>query len=987
MTTLLGDARIRVRADLSSVKKDLSGESRTFVKAGTDAGTQTGRAFGKARNAAIKKESGGLAAEIKSGFKDAVGGIGAALAVVKVADFFKDSIKAATDLNETQSKAAQIFGKSSGEINKWASNSAKSFGLSRAQAIEAAASFGDMFLQLGFTSDQALKTSESTVQLAADLGSFNNVDPSDVLERIQAGYRGEYDSLQKLIPNINAARVEQEALALTHKKSAKELTAADKAMAVNAIITKDGARAAGDFARTSGGLANQQRIMAAQFEDTKAKLGQGLLPVMTGLAKLVNNTLLPAFNGVVTLLTHIPGPMYAAIGAFVAGRIAVGLFGKAMEKVNDKGGVGKSFKAGLSGIVGLLGGPWGIALGVGTTVLGYFLSKQAEGKQRVEDLSQTLDRQTGAVTENTRSFIAKRLADDGVVDKAKQLGLNLAVVTDAAMGQSDAMASLKAILVPLTQQFEYSRDANGQMSLVQSQAGKTAQELMNALEGQSGELKDATQKAKDLAAATATSNTQTATGNTLTAISTALTKAKAKTNAALTAALKKLNDALQASNNQFLIMRGAENGVYAAMDDLTASIKENGRTLDVHTAKGRANRQALDQVATAALNYLSAQSDNVKASPRFAGMLNDQRNRLITAAQKFGLGKEAAKRYADQILHVPTTLATKVDTPGLAKAKQDIKNLGVQIQALKSKNLEVVIDSRGNALLHDPSRGHGGMKTGGYVSGPGTATSDSIHAMLSDGEFVVNAKATKLFAPLLEKINGFAAGGRVARSIHVNTKANMPSTLAADIIRQLDPMSILGMGGGNFGGSPGSAGGASRWSGLVLQVLRMLGQSAGWLGTVLSRMNRESGGNPNAINLWDSNAKAGYPSQGLMQTIPGTFNAYAGPFRGRGIRDPLANIYAGLNYAIHRYGTLAALNRPGGYANGTNNATRGWKWVGENGPELMKFRGGEQVVPNGAGGHCSVQVFIGERELTDIVDVRVTQNNNRMADALRRGRR
>jgi SLT domain-containing protein len=81
------------------------------------------------------------------------------------------------------------------------------------------------------------------------------------------------------------------------------------------------------------------------------------------------------------------------------------------------------------------------------------------------------------------------------------------------------------------------------------------------------------------------------------------------------------------------------------------------------------------------------------------------------------------------------------------------------------------------------------------------------------------------------------------------------------------------------------------------------------------------------------------------------------------------------------------LNRPGGYANGTNNATRGWKWVGENGPELMKFRGGEQVVPNGAGGHCSVQVFIGERELTDIVDVRVTQNNNRMADALRRGRR
>jgi tape measure domain-containing protein len=188
------------------------------------------------------------------------------------------------------------------------------------------------------------------------------------------------------------------------------------------------------------------------------------------------------------------------------------------------------------------------------------------------------------------------------------------------------------------------------------------------------------------------------------------------------------------------------------------------------------------------------------------------------------------------------------------------------------------------------------------------------------------------------------------------------------------------------GGTPGAAGGAKRWTSVILTALRMLGQSASWLPTVLSRMNRESGGDPNAINLWDSNAKAGYPSQGLMQTIPGTFYAYAGALAGRGIRDPLANTYAGLNYAIHRYGSLAALNRPGGYAKGTNNATRGWKWVGERGPELVKFKGGEQVIPNG-GGNVNVQVFIGERELTDIVDVRVTHNNNRMADALRRGRR
>lgn len=120
--------------------------------------------------------------------------------------------------------------------------------------------------------------------------------------------------------------------------------------------------------------------------------------------------------------------------------------------------------------------------------------------------------------------------------------------------------------------------------------------------------------------------------------------------------------------------------------------------------------------------------------------------------------------------------------------------------------------------------------------------------------------------------------------------------------------------GGQYHGAVG--GGVEQWRGTVLRVLRELHQPASWADTVLRRMNQESGGNPNAINNWDSNAAAGIPSQGLMQTIPPTFAAYAGPYASRGITDPLANIYAGCNYAINRYGSLAGMNRPGGYADG-----------------------------------------------------------------------
>ncbi|MFF8629687.1 transglycosylase SLT domain-containing protein [Streptomyces werraensis] len=146
--------------------------------------------------------------------------------------------------------------------------------------------------------------------------------------------------------------------------------------------------------------------------------------------------------------------------------------------------------------------------------------------------------------------------------------------------------------------------------------------------------------------------------------------------------------------------------------------------------------------------------------------------------------------------------------------------------------------------------------------------------------------------------------------------------------------------------TPGVGDAVSRWTPQVRMVLSQLGLPQSDLGLVLHRIQVESGGNPRAINLWDSNAKAGYPSQGLMQTIPQTFNAYAGPYRSRGITDPLASIYAGLNYAINRYGSgwRKALSGVKGYATGTDGAERGWAWVGEEGPELVNFKGGETVL-------------------------------------------
>lgn len=111
--------------------------------------------------------------------------------------------------------------------------------------------------------------------------------------------------------------------------------------------------------------------------------------------------------------------------------------------------------------------------------------------------------------------------------------------------------------------------------------------------------------------------------------------------------------------------------------------------------------------------------------------------------------------------------------------------------------------------------------------------------------------------------------------------------------------------------------GVEQWRPVVRKALRMLGMSGKHNEDLtLFQMQTESGGNPNAINNWDINAKNGDPSRGLMQVIGSTFRAYAYPGYNRNIYDPLSNILAALRYAMARYGSLDRAFRGVGYANG-----------------------------------------------------------------------
>jgi soluble lytic murein transglycosylase-like protein len=104
-------------------------------------------------------------------------------------------------------------------------------------------------------------------------------------------------------------------------------------------------------------------------------------------------------------------------------------------------------------------------------------------------------------------------------------------------------------------------------------------------------------------------------------------------------------------------------------------------------------------------------------------------------------------------------------------------------------------------------------------------------------------------------------------------------------------------------------GGVDGW---IAEALRVLELPQSYAPAIKKIIMEESGGNPKAINNWDSNARKGTPSQGLMQTIPSTFKAYVHPdYADEPITHPIANITAGVSYMIDRWGveTLASGGR------------------------------------------------------------------------------
>jgi hypothetical protein len=204
----------------------------------------------------------------------------AEMASSAIVDFVGDSIQAASNLNEEISKTGVVFGKNAGAIEDWAATAAKEFGQSKRAALEVAGTFAGLFQTVGLSLDDATDKSKKLTELGSDLASFFNTDVKQATEALRSGLSGESEPLRKFNVFLSEAAVAAKAAELGLKGMNGKLTEGEKVQARYAIILDQTAKAQGDFARTSDGVANQQRTLQARLEDTEAAFGQRLLPVV-----------------------------------------------------------------------------------------------------------------------------------------------------------------------------------------------------------------------------------------------------------------------------------------------------------------------------------------------------------------------------------------------------------------------------------------------------------------------------------------------------------------------------------------------------------------------------------------------------------------------------------------------------------------------------------------------------------------------------------
>lgn len=518
--------------------------------------------------------------------------------------------------------------------------------------------------------------------------------------------------------------------------------AVDQQGAASQVAAKNMDNLAGDLEKLRGS------IETALIQGGSAATGalRGMTKAADGLVGIFNSMPQPV-QGAITVIGGLAGIVTAAAGAFVLGAPKVAAF---KESLNDMGPKGQRFGKAITSVGSFLTGPWGIALGVGTLALGYFAAKHAEAEQQVKDLTATLDKQTGAITNDTRALVVNTLSSEGLLQKAKDAGINVGLFTDAMLGNQDAIAQvnrqLEATQTVMVAVGGRGVSASGQWRTLSGDATK----LRDAINGQNGTLHDSVEQWKlEHEASKGAAGASDVAGKSI----------EATGNKAATAAqqVQTLADKVRGFNSLAGDATTTSIDFKNHIDEMREAFKKNALQIDHQTGAFRLNNKVNRDNATLVIDAIRKAGEHAAAVAKDTGSVkkgnaafNEEINVLRGVLEKQHLSRSEI----DKLIGKYVDLKNKVNA-----ATKGIHDRRVLIE-VKAGGTLVGFKVQGGTVLN---------ADGGIL--PGWSPGQDVHMFysptggtlgLSGGEAVMRPEWTKAVGPAaVEQMNAAARSGGV----------------------------------------------------------------------------------------------------------------------------------------------------------------------------------------------------------------------------------
>ncbi|MFD6699835.1 MULTISPECIES: phage tail tape measure protein [unclassified Microbacterium] len=547
----------------------------------------------------------------------------------------------------------------------------------------------------------------------------------------------------------------------------KELTPEQRNAAMSVMFGSDAVRAATvlysegaqgisewtDAVNDQGYAADTARRRLDNLKGDIEALGGAFDSALIQTGSVANDTLrtmAQALTGLIDMYNDLPAPVQEVISVvggatgavLLAGGTAFSTIPKWLEYKSAIQGAGFSMKS-----IGLTAGAAGLALGGLFLVVGELAAKHQQATALAQSYADTIADGAAKIGDSARKIAVDELKKGGdwlsfnwqsAYDAAGKLGVSLDTVTDAAMGNQAAMAKLKPYYDALGGDTAKFYD-------IASKTGMSAAETRLALEAMTngiGSQNEAIKRGIEIKGQEQEANAG-ATEATKSAADSYMDEAKRVDD--LNSKLRQLIDQVNEANgaNQDAI------GANIAYQDTLASVAEQvakisegqdgySATLDLTTEAGRDNMGMLKDLAKDAWDAAAAQLQLDGDTAGFTARLEESRQKLYDAAKAMGASDEQAAHLRDTILSIPEE--KKVDIlADASRARWTIDDFLSQYGTLNGtiEYRAVMPDLNGDAS----GNGHmGTYATGGRVVGPGSSTSDSIMARLSNGEYVLTAE-------------------------------------------------------------------------------------------------------------------------------------------------------------------------------------------------------------------------------------------------------